>query len=158
MCRVLIGFTKGARKYTMKLKNQEFTNAITVVLTVVLLYVALNLLGITCPIKYITGISCPGCGMTRAYLSLFCFDFGSAVDFHPLWWAVPLFLIFLFLFRKNGKAKRILIAISVIVFVFVYFIRITNNYNAVVVFDYKNGLLYRLFSELIKFFQKGEII
>ncbi|MCR5352830.1 MAG: DUF2752 domain-containing protein [Clostridiales bacterium] len=38
----------------------------------------------TWTIKYITGVSCPSCGMTRAYHCLFRFDFAGAFHYHPL--------------------------------------------------------------------------
>ena len=37
---------------------------------IVLFYVVIESLGVTCPILYLTGISCAGCGMSRAWLSL----------------------------------------------------------------------------------------
>lgn len=43
---------------------------ITSVAAVVVLYVILESFGVTCPIKYITGISCAGCGMSRAWIAL----------------------------------------------------------------------------------------
>lgn len=37
-----------------------------------------------CPFANITGMACPGCGMTRAASRLLRGDFVSAVEFHPL--------------------------------------------------------------------------
>jgi hypothetical protein len=45
----------------------------------VALYVAIG-----CPFRLLTGIPCPGCGMTRAFLSAFQLDFRSAFLYHPL--------------------------------------------------------------------------
>ena len=53
-------------------------NGIFAVCCVIALYVALHLIGITCPIKYLTGISCPGCGMSRAYICLLRLDIRGA--------------------------------------------------------------------------------
>lgn len=36
------------------------------------------------PYKYITGISCAGCGMTRAWIALLHFDINTAFMYHPL--------------------------------------------------------------------------
>lgn len=36
-----------------------------------------------CPFKAITGIDCPGCGMTRAMISLIAGDPGNAVLYNP---------------------------------------------------------------------------
>ena len=40
---------------------------------------ALTVSGIGCVFRFATGVPCPGCGMTRAYLA-----------FHPLFWMVPI--------------------------------------------------------------------
>ena len=34
---------------------------------IALLYLAIESLGVTCPILYLTGIACAGCGMSRAW-------------------------------------------------------------------------------------------
>jgi len=38
---------------------------------------------VPCPAKLVTDRSCPGCGMTRACVSLACGDFGAAWRYHP---------------------------------------------------------------------------
>jgi uncharacterized membrane protein len=43
-----------------------------------------------CPFKWITGIPCPGCGMTHAFLAAAQFDFANAFLYHPLF---PLVLL-----------------------------------------------------------------
>lgn len=37
-----------------------------------------------CPFKLITGLDCPGCGLTRAFCSILLGDFQAAVMYHPL--------------------------------------------------------------------------
>ncbi len=52
-------------------------------------YVAfITLTGIGCPIWFSTGISCPGCGMSRAVLLLLSGHFQAAFRMHPLVYAV----------------------------------------------------------------------
>ena len=53
---------------------------------IVLFYVLLESLGVTCPIRFLTGISCAGCGMSRAWLSLLRLDLAGALYYHPLFW------------------------------------------------------------------------
>ena len=36
-----------------------------------------------CPVYWITGIPCPGCGMTRAFFALMHLDFEAAFYWHP---------------------------------------------------------------------------
>lgn len=47
-----------------------------------------------CLFRRLTGIPCPGCGMTRAFLAAFRLDFSEAFRMHPLWpLPVPVFLV-----------------------------------------------------------------
>ena len=53
-----------------------------------------------CVIRYLTDISCPGCGMTRAMISLGKLDFQAAYLYHPL--SFPLFALAL-LYTVQGR-------------------------------------------------------
>jgi hypothetical protein len=46
-----------------------------------------------CPFRLITGIPCPGCGMTHAFLAAFRFDFTEAFRWHPLFPLVMLMIV-----------------------------------------------------------------
>ena len=47
-----------------------------------------------CVFYKVTGIPCPGCGSTRAYLAALRLDFGEAFRMHPLWpLTVPLLAV-----------------------------------------------------------------
>jgi hypothetical protein len=37
-----------------------------------------------CPFRYLTGLPCPGCGLTRGLSSLLHLHFARAFDYHPL--------------------------------------------------------------------------
>lgn len=58
-----------------------------------------------CLFRNLTGIPCPGCGMTRAWLSALRLDILAAFQHHPLFWSVPLLLGYCCfdgrLFREN---------------------------------------------------------
>jgi hypothetical protein len=48
-----------------------------------------------CPLKRITGLPCPGCGMTRAVRLVLRGDFAAATHMHPLVWLVlPMLCLF----------------------------------------------------------------
>lgn len=49
----------------------------------------LTVTGVGCIARTMTGIPCPGCGMTRAYLALLRGDAMAAAAYHPLFWTVP---------------------------------------------------------------------
>ena len=50
------------------------TKDIQALAAVALFYIVIESLGVTCPILFLTGISCAGCGMSRAWLSLLRLD------------------------------------------------------------------------------------
>ncbi len=57
-----------------------------------------------CPIRMITGIPCPACGMTRAWLSVIQLNFHEAISYHPLFWMGPPLLFFAI--HKNSRLFR----------------------------------------------------
>lgn len=67
-------------------------------------YLLLAALGHGCPIRWLTGIPCPGCGLSRAYLALLRGDLAGAFAFHPLFWAVP--VLILAVLWRGGRGKR----------------------------------------------------
>lgn len=65
----------------------------------------LTVSGVGCPFRFFTGVCCPGCGMTRAYLALLSGDVPAAFAYHPLFWAVgPVALIAMFQGRMSCAA------------------------------------------------------
>ena len=65
--------------------------------------------GVTiCPFALITGMACPGCGMTRAASSLIRGDLTNALGYHPL---VPLIALLAvggwawYLLRRSGRVQ-----------------------------------------------------
>lgn len=94
-----------------------------------LLFVALPLVlhvtGIGCPIKFLTGISCPGCGMTRAWLSALTLNFQQALAYHPLYWSVPLIVLLAFAASNVWHTiRRTVFVVTLIAFLGVWFVRL----------------------------------
>lgn len=50
--------------------------------------------GLTCPLKLLTGVPCPGCGMTRAFVAIAHGDLSAARDYNLLSPVVYLALAF----------------------------------------------------------------
>ena len=71
---------------------------------------------IFCLFKLIFKIPCPGCGMTRAYLALLRLDIAGAFDMHPMFWSVPILLVFYLFDWKIFRKEWINTAILVLIF------------------------------------------
>lgn len=117
---------------------------VIVIATVAILYSAMEAVGITCPIKYVTGISCAGCGMSRAWLAALSGDIAGAMAYHPLFLA-PVLVAGLLLFRNRIPSRVLyaaLIAIAAI-FALVYMYRMLFEHGDIVVFEPANGVIGR---------------
>lgn len=114
------------------------------IIFITIFYYVLYRLGIGCPIKFITGISCPGCGMTRAWISALHLDFKSAFYYHPLFFSVP-FMLILFVCKEkvNNKILKIFFILIVLAYVTIYAIRLYEG-GDIVVFKPYNNILFRL--------------
>ena len=110
----------------MKTRGYVFGFAVMAIVTVVL-YVA----GIGCPIKFLTGISCPGCGMTRAWLSLLSLRPDLAFAYHPLYWMAPLvFMLVYFRQKIDSRLFQTLIIIALVSILTVWIVRLLIPHDA----------------------------
>ena len=62
------------------------------------------LTGSSCTLRSSFGLPCPGCGMTRAYASLFSLDICGAFVWHPMFWAGPV-VIAAWVYKEYIKIK-----------------------------------------------------
>ena len=114
------------------------------IIFITIFYYVLYRLGIGCPIKFVTGISCPGCGMTRAWISVLHLDFKLAFYYHPLFFTVPFMLIaFVCKEKINEKLLKILFILIIVAYVTIYAIRLYQG-SDIVVFKPYNNILFRL--------------
>lgn len=116
-----------------------FTSAI------IIIYLIFHITGIGCPIKFLTGISCAGCGMTRALLHALQLDFKTAFYYHPLWPLTPVLILLILFNQKLGK-KICSAALVVIItfFMIIYIIRLISPNNTIVMIDISQGAVIKL--------------
>lgn len=125
-----------------KKDRKELICAVT---AVVVLYTAMESIGITCPIKFVTGISCAGCGMSRAWIAFLQLDMAKAFEYHPLFWLPPIAVIVLLCkYKINIKIYKIIIFTIIIMFAIVYICRLIWSGDDVVVFEPQNNILFRI--------------
>ena len=77
-------------------------------------YIVMHYLDITCVFLKIFGILCPGCGMTRAFLSLLKLDFYNAVKYNIVVFFMPYVFMYL-LFDFRHKIHNVLLGIVAMV-------------------------------------------
>lgn len=112
---------------------------------VVLLYVGMEALGVTCPIRFFTGVSCAGCGMSRAWLALLRGDLRTAWSCHPLFWLpVPAAVVFLLRRRIPRRVLMGLVWAGAALFLAVYVLRMADPGDSIVTFAPQTGFLFRV--------------
>lgn len=94
-----------------------------------------------CIFKSIIGVPCPGCGLTRAWISFIKGNISEAFYWHPLFLMIPALAILILLYFKGSfiKYRRyILIAIVTIVglYIIVYIVRMVILFPSVEPLDY----------------------
>lgn len=147
---------KRIKKIWEKYKIREMVG---VILIVFLYDRVLSFLGISCPIQYATGISCAGCGMTRAWIALLHLDFGQAFYFHPLFWLVPIAVgVLLFKNRIHAIVYKIFWIICISLFLIVYGYRLWDSKDTVVVFAPQNGIFFRNLHDLLYILKWKEVL
>ena len=97
--------------------NRNTLQKLFVIFGMLLYAVVLYIFEIGCPILRFIGIPCPGCGMTRAWLSVLRGDIVMAFSYHAMFWALPILVLMLWcdgnLFPKKEWNTRICIGIAV---------------------------------------------
>lgn len=106
------------------------------------------LLSVQCPLRRLTGISCPLCGMTRAHLAALHLDFAAAFWYHPMFFlAVPgvLYVSHRRLWFGNTwrRLEKVLCGLIAAAFLIVWVVRVFLQPDSPVYWDWESSLLYR---------------
>ena len=116
------------------------------------LYLLLAAIGHGCPIRWITGIPCPGCGITRACLALLGGSVAEAFYWNPMF--LPAGAAFLYAIhrekipvRPGRRTEMICAAVLVAGMAICYIYRVVLGHGPITA-DPENGLLFRLFETL----------
>lgn len=130
---------------------KKYQGAIITVIVVVAVYAVMFAFGITCPVKHFLGVSCPGCGMTRACFSALRFDFAAAFYYHPLWIVMlPLVASLLFLWEKRKtKAFCAVLVFFFVALIGVYLYRLFYTETDIVVWEIEKGTIYKFLNKSV---------
>ncbi|MCR4891902.1 MAG: DUF2752 domain-containing protein [Lachnospiraceae bacterium] len=113
------------------------------IFSVVFLYFIFYLVGIGCPIKFLTGVSCLACGMTRALRAVLRLDFASAFHYHPLWMVPEIWLISYIFRKKHPQIYKLVCLVAILLFILVYTLRMALGTDDIVVFRPSEGFVFR---------------
>lgn len=105
-----------------------------------------------CPFRFLFGISCPGCGMTRAFGALLTLDLKGAFRAHPLF-PVVIVMVVGYLLEKAGrirlteKSRNCVLVLTGLLFVAVYLLRLRSGSDIVRICP-QEGIVFRLLEVL----------
>ncbi len=94
--------------------KKRFLLFILLVVYFVIAYAVLNYYGISCAFLEFLGIPCPGCGMTRALLSVLKLDFIQAARYNVMIFFMPYLFVYVFFDLKGRKHNIVLSLIAVL--------------------------------------------
>ena len=130
----------------MKEFLKKHSSLIQAILFVVVGVTVFFVFKLPCLSQYLFGVSCPGCGITRAFLAVFSGDIALAFKMHPFWIAlIPCVVVgFILHFTKKEKVFYIFTVSALVVYIGVWVVRLILG-DSVVAFDLESGAIYRLF-------------
>ena len=120
----------------------------------VFLLVANTPVSIPCLFLWATGIPCPACGMTRAFISLAHFNLRQSFAYHPLFFLVP-FLPFLYLERISNRLRDILAYCLLALVLVVWVIRLVFLFPYVSPMIYNENSLFEHLRRLVIYLQQS---
>lgn len=125
-------------------KNSKMRGVIGFAAVFIVVVAILYVTGIGCPIRFFTGISCPGCGLTRAYWEAFHLNFKAAFYYHPgFLLVIPAVILSIFSDRIKKPVGTTLYILLIAAFLIIYIVRLWNG-SEIVAWNLENGFFYRV--------------
>ena len=126
------------------MKHKQFPRAAGLAVLALAAILILGMGGVPCPIRTVTGVSCPGCGMTRACVCALRLDLAAAFRYHPLWPMAPLLAaVYLGQRRLPPRLVQAAMAAALILLLAVYLMRMADPTDPVVTFQPEEGWIGR---------------
>ena len=148
MCRKMSkesNFSKRIRKVFELLWKDIWTLRYVILVFIAYFFIGKNFLYSMCPMVVITGVPCPGCGMTRG-------DFALAWKLHPFVYVlggyVLLFAYRRYIMQKEVKSMAKYLIVIAVAMIGYYIYRMVKYFPGDAPMSYYYGsILYRIFHE-----------
>lgn len=117
---------------------------------ILLFYLSADLAGITtCPFRFFFGLSCAGCGMSRAWHLVLQGDPAGAFSVHPLF-LMPLVAAVLMLLKRHIPERlfNVLFGLGAVLMLGVWLVRLAGGTDGIVYFRPEEGLVFRILARL----------
>ena len=96
-----------------------------------LAYATAGLMGFGCPVQRLTGVPCPGCGLSRAAASVLRGDLAGAFRLHPMIYVLPPVFLYVLFGKKpllGGKARERMLLWGVIaLWLLIWLVRLARH-------------------------------
>lgn len=108
-----------------------------------------------CPLRYLAGIPCPCCGMTRSFMSLLRLDIRTSLWQHPL--LLPTGFAIWYLIHRNvlpdkykfaPKTEKILGVVLLVLLLALYIYRIGFEPDGIIKINLDDGWLFKIMREI----------
>lgn len=135
--------------------NSKWKQAGTFLLILLLYILVMNLTEIGCPIRWLTGIPCPGCGMTRALYALLRLDFSGAFYCHPMIYPLLVFVPWYFFGNTDtprGKKTRNRLLTGIIILAFFVWIYRLFDEDSLLCIDLSKSVVIKCLKRMQGFF------
>jgi len=137
-------------------KNRNIITFFEVLLCMLLYVAIISFTHIGCPIRWLTGVPCPGCGITRSCIAFLRLDFKMAFEYHALTLIIVPSFVYILLGKrplfKSKKREMTFFAILIAIFLFYYIFRLFFWKNTIISIDICSSFMVKLikiFKELL---------
>ena len=149
--RLRIKIKEAVCRMKSKLSKKDILDRVKLLLVIAVVVILLAVSGIGCPVRFLFGIPCPGCGITRACMAALRGEFADAFRWHPLFPVAVASMLYIILGKRplfgSSRTESVFLVTFSVAMVIIWLIRVFFG-EYLGIFDLDSGEGYVI--ELIK--------